>query len=202
LVVKGNQPLLRQDIEDVFEASHTYLLELGLKQQDLSSERGVREVTIHGRRVEERVLRASTALCDCYNGYGDHLWPGLGQVLQAGATDEACRNGQGYRSHNHRNCLCYHRYHLPLTRARYANPTAPCLERTLAHREQAALGARCDLQRRPLHSAKWRHAPGDGSPAQHCNWSNEGVRRYKHRQSLSPLCCSSRPHPRCPWMSF
>jgi len=91
LVVKGNQPLLRQDIEDVFEASHTYLLELGLKQQDLSSERGVREVTIHGRRVEERVLRASTALCDCYNGYGDHLWPGLGQVLQAGATGRCYR---------------------------------------------------------------------------------------------------------------
>ncbi len=40
-------------------------------------------MSIHGRRIEERVLRTSTALCDCY---GDDLWPGLGQVLQLKRT--------------------------------------------------------------------------------------------------------------------
>jgi predicted transposase YbfD/YdcC len=75
LVVKDNQPLLRQDIECVFEAP----CELDLTPHELFSERCVCEVSIHGRRIEERVLRASTALCECY---GDDLWPGLGQVLQ------------------------------------------------------------------------------------------------------------------------
>lgn len=80
LVVKNNQPLLRQDIEAVFEAPH--LLEL--TPEELSSERSVQQVTIHGRRIEERVLRTSTALNECYRGStpADDLWPGLGQVLQ------------------------------------------------------------------------------------------------------------------------
>ena len=79
LVVKDNQPLLRQDIQDVFEAPHL----LGLTVQELSSERSVQQVTIHGKRIEKRVLRASTALCECY---GDDLWPGLQQVLQIKRT--------------------------------------------------------------------------------------------------------------------
>jgi len=84
LVVKDNQPLLRADIEAVFEAPH--LLEL--TPQELASERTVREVTIHGRRIEERVLRTSTALNECYRGStpDDDLWPGLGQVLQIKRT--------------------------------------------------------------------------------------------------------------------
>jgi len=87
LVVKGNQPLLRADIEAVFEAPH--LLEL--TPQELSSERSVQQVTIHGRhgrRIEERVLRASTVLNECYRGStpADDLWPGLGQVLQIKRT--------------------------------------------------------------------------------------------------------------------
>lgn len=84
LVVKDNQPLLRADIEAVFEAPQ--LLEL--TPEELSSERSVREVTIHGRRIEERVLRTSTSLNDCYRGSTpeDDLWPGLGQVLQIKRT--------------------------------------------------------------------------------------------------------------------
>lgn len=79
LVVKDNQPLLREDIEAVFEAPHL----LDLTPQELTSAREVREVSIHGRRIEERVLRTSTALRDCYRG---DLWPGLGQVLQIKRT--------------------------------------------------------------------------------------------------------------------
>lgn len=75
LVVKQNQPLLREDIEAVFEAPHL----LDLTPTELASERRVRQMTIHGRRIEERVLRASTALNECY---GTDLWPGLRQVLQ------------------------------------------------------------------------------------------------------------------------
>lgn len=84
LVVKENQPLLREDIQAVFEAPHL----LGLTPQELQSEYSVREVSIHGRRIEERVLRASTALNDCYRGSTprDDLWPGLGQVLQIKRT--------------------------------------------------------------------------------------------------------------------
>jgi predicted transposase YbfD/YdcC len=91
LVVKDNQPLLRADMEAVFEAPH--LLDLTL--QELHSERVVREVSMHGRRIEERVLSASTALNECYNGErGDALWPGLGQVLQIKRTMTDKRTGR------------------------------------------------------------------------------------------------------------
>ncbi len=84
LVVKDNQPLLREEIEAVFEAPH--LLEL--TPQELASERSVREVIMHGNRIEERVLRTSLALNECYRGTtpDDDLWPGLGQVLQIKRT--------------------------------------------------------------------------------------------------------------------
>ena len=58
LVVKDNQPLLRGDIQDVFEAP----AELGLTRQEISGMREVQEVTMHGNRIQERVLRSSTAL--------------------------------------------------------------------------------------------------------------------------------------------
>ncbi len=93
LVVKDNQPLLRTDIQAVFEAPH--LLNLNLTPRELSSECSVKEVSIHGRRIEERVLRASTALNECYNGgCGDDLWPGLGQVLQIKRTITDKRTGR------------------------------------------------------------------------------------------------------------
>jgi predicted transposase YbfD/YdcC len=79
LVVKDNQPLLREDIEAVFEAPH--LLEL--TTQELASERKAQQVSMHGNRIEERVLRTSTALCECY---GEDLWPGLEQILQIKRT--------------------------------------------------------------------------------------------------------------------
>lgn len=83
LVVKDNQPLLRADIEAVFEAPHL----LDLTPAEVTSERKVRQVSIHGRRIEERVLRTSTALSHCYNGVeGDDLWCGLRQVLQIKRT--------------------------------------------------------------------------------------------------------------------
>ena len=87
LVVKDNQPLLREDIEAVFEAPH--LLEL--TRQELASERKVQEVSMHGNRIEQRVLRTSTAVCECY---GKDLWPGLGQVLQIKRTITDKRTGR------------------------------------------------------------------------------------------------------------
>jgi predicted transposase YbfD/YdcC len=87
LVVKDNQPLLRSDIEAVFEAPHL----LDLTPQELSSERAARETTIHGMRIEERVLRASTALNECY---GSDLWSGLGQILQIKRTVTDKRTGR------------------------------------------------------------------------------------------------------------
>jgi predicted transposase YbfD/YdcC len=86
LVVKDNQPLLREDIQAVFEAPQL----LNLTPQELASERRVREVSIHGNRIEERVLRASEALIECY---GQDLWPGLGQVLQVKRTITNKRTG-------------------------------------------------------------------------------------------------------------
>lgn len=58
LVVKDNQPLLRHDIQTVFETPQL----LDLTPQELSSERSVREVSMHGSRIEERVLRTSMRL--------------------------------------------------------------------------------------------------------------------------------------------
>jgi predicted transposase YbfD/YdcC len=66
LPVKENQPCLREDIALVFAASKLL--------QDTITE--ARTVDQHGGRIEERRLRASTALC----GYTD--WPGHRQVLE------------------------------------------------------------------------------------------------------------------------
>ena len=82
LVVKGNQPLLRQDIEVVFETP----AQLGLTQQEIASKRTIRQVTMHGNRIEERVLSMSQALCDCYGKEMDDMWPKLEQVLQVRRT--------------------------------------------------------------------------------------------------------------------
>jgi predicted transposase YbfD/YdcC len=89
LVVKDNQPLLREDIEAVFEAPHL----LDLTRAELASERKIQEVSMHGNRIEERVLRTSTALCEVY---GDDLWPGLGhgQLLQIKRTVTNKRTGR------------------------------------------------------------------------------------------------------------
>lgn len=91
LVVKDNQPLLREDIQAVFEAPDT----LNLTPQELPSEESVREVGMHGNRIEERVLRTSTALVDCYQGSngGEELWPGLRQVLRIERTITNKRSG-------------------------------------------------------------------------------------------------------------
>lgn len=87
LVVKDNQPLLRADIEAVFEAPHM----LDLTPQELASEQEVRETSIHGRRIEERVLRSSTALHELFT---DDLWPGLQQVLQIKRTTTDKQSGR------------------------------------------------------------------------------------------------------------
>ena len=87
LVVKDNQPLLRGDIEAVFETPD----QLGLTRQEMASVRTQRDVTMHGNRIEERVLSASTALCNCY---GDDMWPCLGQVLQVKRTVTNKRTGR------------------------------------------------------------------------------------------------------------
>jgi predicted transposase YbfD/YdcC len=79
LVVKDNQPLLRADIEALFKTPQL----LDLTPAERASERQAHQVNIHGGRIEERVLRASTALNECY---GKDLWPGLQQVLQVKRT--------------------------------------------------------------------------------------------------------------------
>lgn len=94
LVVKNNQPLLREDIQAVFETPHL----LDLTPEELASEGSVREVCMHGNRIEERVLRASTALVGCYKGSndddGEELWAGLRQVLRIERTITNKRNGR------------------------------------------------------------------------------------------------------------
>jgi hypothetical protein len=59
LVVKDNQPLLRDDIEAVFEAPHT----LNLTPWELASERSVREVSMHGNRQPHRGASAACLHC-------------------------------------------------------------------------------------------------------------------------------------------
>ncbi len=53
---------------------------------------------MHGNRIEERVLRRSTALVDCYSSLslagGEELWAGLGQVLQIKRTITDKRTGR------------------------------------------------------------------------------------------------------------
>lgn len=66
LPVKDNQPLLREDIALVFKESK-------LLKDTITAARTVDQ---HGGRIEERRLRASTALV----GYTD--WPGHSQVLE------------------------------------------------------------------------------------------------------------------------
>jgi predicted transposase YbfD/YdcC len=70
LPVKENQPCLRADIALVFAESKLL--------QDTITE--ARTLDQHGGRIEERRLRASTALC----GYVD--WPGHQQVLEVERT--------------------------------------------------------------------------------------------------------------------
>lgn len=70
LPVKDNQPCLREDIALVFAASK-------LLKDTITTARTVDQ---HGGRIEERRLRASTALC----GYVD--WPGHQQVLEVERT--------------------------------------------------------------------------------------------------------------------
>lgn len=87
LVVKDNQPLLRADIEAVFEAPAM----LDLTPQELACEQAVRETSMHGTRIEERVLRSSTALHELFS---DDLWPGLQQVLQIKRTTTNKQSGR------------------------------------------------------------------------------------------------------------
>jgi predicted transposase YbfD/YdcC len=78
LPVKDNQPLLREDIALVFAESKLL--------QDTITE--ARTVDQHGSRIEERRLRASTALF----GYTD--WPGHQQVLEVQRTVTKKRTGE------------------------------------------------------------------------------------------------------------
>lgn len=78
LAVKDNQPTLREDIALVFEHARTLA--------DTICE--ARSIDQHGGRITERVLRASTALCD----YTD--WPGHKQVLEMRRTVTEKRSGK------------------------------------------------------------------------------------------------------------
>ncbi len=70
LVVKQNQPTMHRDIQDLFFTADTAPSLLADTIQTIT------EVRVHGGRIEERVLEASTALC----GYSE--WPGIQQVLR------------------------------------------------------------------------------------------------------------------------
>lgn len=78
LPVKENQPSLREEIALLFAESKLL--------QDTITE--ARTVDQHGGRIEERRLRASTALC----GYTD--WPGHQQVLEVQRTVTKKRDGE------------------------------------------------------------------------------------------------------------
>jgi predicted transposase YbfD/YdcC len=78
LAVKENQPLLHEDIALVF--AEAKLLEDTITQ--------ARTIDEHGGRIEERRLRASTAL----SGYTD--WPGHEQVLEVERTVTKKRSGK------------------------------------------------------------------------------------------------------------
>jgi predicted transposase YbfD/YdcC len=78
LPVKDNQPCLREDIALVFAESKLL--------QDTITE--ARTIDQHGDRIEERRLRASTALC----GYTD--WPGHQQVLEVQRAVTKKRTGE------------------------------------------------------------------------------------------------------------
>jgi len=64
--VKANQPSLLEDIKQAF--SDQWWMGETISE--------AKSVDVYGGRIEERTLKASTALC----GYSD--WPGLGQVLK------------------------------------------------------------------------------------------------------------------------
>lgn len=81
LVVKQNQPNLLRDIQDLFFAADTtpHLLADTMTKAT--------EVRLHGGRLEERELEASTALL----GYS--YWPGIQQVLRIRRTVTNKRTG-------------------------------------------------------------------------------------------------------------
>jgi predicted transposase YbfD/YdcC len=66
-VVKGNQPTLQADIATLFSESQVVADTITCS----------REVNLHGQRIEQRTLQASTALTAEYT-----QWPGLQQVFQ------------------------------------------------------------------------------------------------------------------------
>src|SRR5215210_1157836 len=82
LVVKHNQPSLLRDIQDLFFTADTTP---NLLADTIKSDK---EVRLHGGRLEERALEASTAL----HGYSN--WPGLQQVLRIRRTVTNKRTGR------------------------------------------------------------------------------------------------------------
>jgi predicted transposase YbfD/YdcC len=82
LVVKQNQPTLLRDIQDLFFTADT---DPNLLADTI---RTAQEVRLHGGRLEERELEASTAL----NGYSE--WPGVQQVLRIKRTVTNKRTGR------------------------------------------------------------------------------------------------------------
>ena len=81
MVVKHNQPSLLRDIQDLFFTADTTP---NLLTDTIKS---AKEVRLHGGRLEERELEASTAL----HGYSN--WPGLQQVLRIRRTVTNKRTG-------------------------------------------------------------------------------------------------------------
>lgn len=82
LVVKQNQPTLLRDIQDLFFTADT---SPNLLADTIST---VTEVRLHGGRLEERQLEASSAL----QGYSE--WPALQQVLRIRRTVTNKRTGR------------------------------------------------------------------------------------------------------------
>lgn len=74
MVVKENQPMLRREIELVFET--TTLAETVARSSS---------TTTHGSRIETRAIAVSAAM----HGLSD--WPGLDQVMKLARTEHRIR---------------------------------------------------------------------------------------------------------------
>jgi hypothetical protein len=153
LVVKENQPHLREDIATVFALP------------PIRGEiRTVAETVAGGHgRLAHRRLDTSDVLV----GYSD--WPGLAQVFQRQRQGTSKKTG-AVRAEGGMGVTS-----LASEQADAARTGAGT--RPLAHRKQGTLGPRCALRRRSGPSAGREYPPGHGCPTEHGHWADaEGGR--------------------------
>ena len=148
---------------------------------------------MHGNRIEERVLRTSTALVDCYSGSGseggsgEELWSGLGQVLRIERTITNKSTGRITTD------VAYAITSLSPERA-----TPPQLLR--AWREHWHIENKLHWVRDVTFDED-RSTASDGSITQPCHQPAAATRSHQHSQGLPLLRCSSCPSPSCTRLS-